>query len=104
MTRISRRRFGATALQLLGVSLLAGCDALSNRPSVAGLLDPAEGPTRTVQRLFTSHRAPPPGFTEEDRSPALPAHRSTQTPGAPEHTRARKRLGPDQPHDGRGAG
>ena len=84
MTRISRRRFGATALQLLGVSLLAGCDALSNSPSVAGLLDRAEGLTRTVQRLFTSHRALAREFTEADRSPAFPANGSTN-PTEPEY-------------------
>jgi DMSO/TMAO reductase YedYZ molybdopterin-dependent catalytic subunit len=84
MKRISRRRFGVATLQLLGVSLLAGCDALSSSPSVAGILDRAEGLTRTVQRLFTSRRALAREFTEADRSPSFPANGSTN-PTEPEY-------------------
>ena len=84
MKRISRRQFAARALQLGGVSLLAGCDALSNSASVTGLLDRAEGVTRTVQRFFTSRRALAREFKEADRSPVFPANGSTD-PSEPEY-------------------
>jgi DMSO/TMAO reductase YedYZ molybdopterin-dependent catalytic subunit len=84
MRRISRRQFGVGTLQVLGVSLLAGCDALSNSPSVASLLDRAEGLTRAVQRLFTSRRALAREFSEAERSPVFPTNGSTN-PTEPEY-------------------
>ena len=83
-SRISRRQFAVRGFQLLGVSLLAGCDALSNSEWAPALLRRAEGLTRTVQGFFTTRGALAKEFTEADRSPVFPAN-GTSDPSEPEY-------------------
>ena len=54
---LNRRQFGIRGLQLFGVSLLTGCDALSQRDWFASMLERAEGLTRTVQKIIVPRRA-----------------------------------------------
>jgi len=83
-SRMSRRQFGIRGLQLFGVALLAGCDALSGRDWVAGLLERAEGLTRAVQRAITPRRALAREFTEAERSAVFPGN-GTVNPSEPEY-------------------
>ncbi len=83
-SRISRRQFGLHGLQLFGVTLLAGCDALSESDWVAGLLERAEGLTRAVQRAIIPRRALAREFTDAERSPVFPGN-GTVNPSEPEY-------------------
>ncbi len=74
---IDRRSFAIRSLQVAMVSLLTGCDRLSRSPSVAAVLESAEGLTRRVQRAFRPRRAMAAEFTEADRSPVFPSNGTT---------------------------
>lgn len=52
----SRRRLLRAAIAGAGASLLAGCDALSNRAGFVDMLDLAEPLSQRVQRALTGHR------------------------------------------------
>jgi len=73
-TRTSRRQFGTGILQLLGASLLAGCDQLSQSDWVAAVLDRAEGLTRGAQTAILPRRALAPEFAESQRSAVFPGN------------------------------
>lgn len=81
-SRMSRRQFGIRGLQLFGVTLLAGCDALSGNDRVARLLERAEGLTRAVQRAIIPRRALAREFTEADLSVVFPGN-GTVDPSEP---------------------
>src|SRR5437879_11466508 len=82
--RLSRRQFGTRGLQLLGVSLLTGCDALSQSSWFAGVLERAEGLTRAVQRAITPRLALAREFAEADRSRVFPGN-GTVDPSEPDY-------------------
>jgi len=82
--RVSRRQFGIRGLQLLGVSLLTGCDALSQSSWFAGLLERAEGLTRAVQRAIAPRLALAREFAEADRSRVFPGN-GTVDPSEPDY-------------------
>jgi len=81
---MSRRQLGIRGLQLVGVTLLAGCDALSQSDWFARLLERSEGLTRAVQRAITPRRALAREFTEAERSPVFPGN-GTIDPSEPEY-------------------
>jgi len=82
--RLSRRQFGTRGLQLLGVSLLTGCDALSQSSWFAGVLERAEGLTRAVQRAITPRLALARECAEADRSRVFPGN-GTVDPSEPDY-------------------
>lgn len=71
---LSRRQFGIRGLQLLGASLLTGCDALSQSSWFAGMLESAEGVTRIVQRAIAPRLALAREFSEAERSRVFPGN------------------------------
>ena len=75
--RLDRRQFARRSLQLAALCLLAGCNRLSRSPSVAALLESAEGLTRRVQRALRPRRSMAREFTEADRSPVFPGNGTT---------------------------
>src|SRR5690242_20622519 len=83
-SRMSRRQFGIRGLQVFGVTLLAGCDSLSSRDWITGLLGRAEELTRAVQRAITPRRALAREFTEAERSAVFPGN-GTVNPSEPEY-------------------
>ena len=82
--RLSRRQFGIRGLQLLGVSLLTGCDALSQSSWFAGVLERAEGLTRVVQKAIAPRLALAREFAEADRSRVFPGN-GTIDPSEPDY-------------------
>jgi len=81
---IDRRRFIVRILQAAGLSLIAGCDNLSQTEWFSRFLGSAEGLTRRVQRLITPRKAMAREYTETDRSPVFPTN-GTTNPGTPEY-------------------
>jgi DMSO/TMAO reductase YedYZ molybdopterin-dependent catalytic subunit len=74
---IDRRRFGARALEILAVSLLAGCDRLSSAPWFTRLLGTGESATRAAHSLLTPRRALAQEFPEAARSAVFPSNGTT---------------------------
>ena len=75
--RLDRRQFARRSLQLAALCLLAGCNRLSRSPTVAALLEGAEGLTRRVQQALRPRRSMAREFTEADRSPVFPTNGTT---------------------------
>jgi len=76
MSQLDRRRFLTRAIQVAGVSILVGCDALSRSDWFPRLLGSAEILTRRTQRLL-ARKAMAPEFTEADLSPVFPTNGTT---------------------------
>jgi DMSO/TMAO reductase YedYZ molybdopterin-dependent catalytic subunit len=74
---LDRRRFVRRALELGTLCLLAGCNRLSRSPSVAAVLESAEGLTQRIQRVLRPRRSMAREFTEADRSPVFPSNGTT---------------------------
>ena len=83
---IDRRRFGRRALEMLALSLLAGCDRLASAPAVTRVLEGAESVTRTAQGLLVPRRALAQEFSEAALSPRFPPNGTTE-PGDAEYGR-----------------
>ena len=75
--RIHRRAL-VGALGGAGAAALSGCDRLNNSPHVMGVVDSAEGLTRTVQRLLLTPGQLAPEYRPADISAAFRANGSTQ--------------------------
>jgi len=74
---IDRRSFGKRTLEMLALSLLAGCDRLAAAPAVTRVLDGAESVTRAAHTLLVPRRALAQEFSEADLSPIFPPNGST---------------------------
>jgi len=74
---INRRRFAVRALELVGVSLLAGCERVHPYRWLMRLFRPVESATRLAQSLLTPPGALAREFSEADRSSVFPSNGTT---------------------------
>src|SRR5437879_11439746 len=89
---LDRRQFARRSLQLAALCLLAGCNRLSRSPTVAALLEGAEGLTRRGQQALRPRRSMAREFTEADRSPVFPTNGTTSPEDPEDQTRAAPRV------------
>jgi DMSO/TMAO reductase YedYZ molybdopterin-dependent catalytic subunit len=83
---IDRRSFGARALEILAISLLAGCDRLAGAPAVTRVLSGAESVTRAAHALLVPRRALAQEFSDAELSPSFPPNGSI-APGDEDYVR-----------------
>src|SRR5436309_9398812 len=84
-TPIDRRRFGVRMLELIALSVLAGCDRLSASPTVQRVLESAESVTHAAQSRLTPRGALAREFAEAERSRVFPTNGTTK-PADPAYT------------------
>ena len=87
---ITRRGFGMRAIEILAVSLLAGCDGLSSSRWFSHVLASAESATRVAQSLVTPRRAMAHEFSEADVSRTFPGNGTTNPEDADYQAHARR--------------
>ena len=80
----SRRTFLGRALAGTSTLLLAGCDALSQKPWVTGLLGKVEDLSRTAQHVFAGPHTLAPEYSKADIAPVFRAN-GTLDPGTPDY-------------------
>jgi DMSO/TMAO reductase YedYZ molybdopterin-dependent catalytic subunit len=75
--RLDRRGFLGRGLAAAGTALLAGCDDISNQPTVRRILQSAETLTRVTQRALLSPQAMAREYSESELSVDFKANGST---------------------------